>query len=335
MLRVVLLLMSMDGGGELAGRGTPCGAVCGGERRGGCAAGSVVGVDGSMGVWGWGSPDDDGGGGEEWCWAFAMIMLGVAVSGRGRGSSSAGGGGMGIVSALESFSFANRSRSRASLCAFVMTVILIFFIWPASLSTSSLGLSVDGVLVVAVEGAGCAAAPFAAVADFFVPLGARGTASFFAGPRVFFTLRLLPPGLATLIEVAGLLVTSVLELPRTGTIRGTGGVVSKLSEADDTTVDAALRRRDERDCFPGTGVDPREPASAARTAGPATVFRLLRSSSSTRGGFGFRSLSPILVDGRSSTGDTIGGTDPVRTAWRSRLILVASALSSSAVQLAV
>jgi len=165
----------------------------------------------------------------------------------GAGVVSSAGDGTEIVSACNNFSLANRSRSRASFCALVTTVIFIFFISPASLSTSSPDFTFDEAAAPAADIA-CDAAPFAGAAAFFGALGARGTGSFLAGALVFFTFSVPSLGPATLIEVSGLFVASVSELPRTGTIRVAGGAESALSE--DITVDAALRRRAGRGCFP-------------------------------------------------------------------------------------
>ena len=294
------------------------GSVVGGEVRVVDAVGVVVGSgtegDGVWAAWCCGAGE---GVGEGRCCGFAGAGAadeGVVVTVTLPGAGSA-------ANAFRSFSFARRSRSRASFCALVMTVILIFFISPASLSMSSPALSADGDPAAAPVGGGCCAGPLA-VAAFLVPLGARGTGSFFAGARVFLTLRvLLPLDAATLTDDSGRLATS--GLGRIETAREVGGTESKPS--DETMVDAALRRREARDIFPGAG---------SRTAVPATVLRLLlRSmSSSTCGGFAFRSRSPIRVEGRSS--GAVATTD-ADCAWRSRRALVASALSSSAVQLVV
>jgi hypothetical protein len=95
----------------------------------------------------------------------------------------------------------------------VTTVILIFFISPASLSTSSPAFWVGAPAEVAVAaGAVCRGAPFAAAGCFFGARGARGAGSFF-GARVFFTLRLLPLAPATVVAASALLVMSALASP--------------------------------------------------------------------------------------------------------------------------
>ena len=274
------------GGGEEVGgaRGSVVGGVVMVVVVVGVVVGSGTEGDGVWAVWCCGAGE---GVGEGSCCGFAGAGAVVALSGAGWAAA-----------AFWSFSFARRSRSRASFCALVMTVILIFFISPASLSISSPALPADGDPA-AAPGAVCCAGPLAVVAAFLVPLGARGTGSFFAGARVFFTLRLLLPlDPATLTDDSGRLATS--GLGRIETARGVGGTESKPSE--ETIVDAALRRREARDIFPGAG---------SRTAVPATVFRLLlRSmSSSTSGGFGFRSRSPIRVEGRSSGAVAITDAD--------------------------
>lgn len=146
-------------------------------------------------------------------------------------SGAAGLGDGGWFSALAFSSRALRSRSRASRCACVTTVILIFFISPASLSISSPdwpdeALGVAALIVGLVPGLrGCFDGPSAA--SFFCALGCRGTGSFLTAGAVlvFFTARGV---VLALIEDSGRILCAV---------SGRGG------RSGTTTVDAALRRR--------------------------------------------------------------------------------------------